>query len=462
LAVSAEQGPPAHFLVINLGVGGSKTPTGYQETTYRFSSGAGYSASVAGLALWRWLVDTQRPPEGVLFACTSTAWEERAAPVALEAVRLGLRWQGMVDHVDLEVPRSQEQVWAVLPPLEDWLRSHGVEASRPAILHLDLTHAFRAIPLAHTWLALYLQRRGIAAAGVWGYGAYDPARKEETPYLDLSHLLSLADWAEAVGAFHDRFDTGGVARLLDPLERAARHGAWAAGDAHPRGELGALLRAAEAAGRAFRAGLPLEAGLAAREHLGGMTVDTVRRAAGELLPHHAPLAEELFLSLEPVAVRSTGREAAKQGLVLDQAEILRQFGLVGRWKDAGMIDAALRGLRELVVSRVLLARGSGPGEWLTRSSRSAAEGRLNGLAAKPPARQLTEREEALAGLWRGVRDRRNPLAHAGMQRDAVNVVETRRALGDQLLPSFRKLDEDGQVWRLEGIPERREEEALEP
>jgi hypothetical protein len=456
------EAPPqlVHLLVVNLGSGRAATPTGYEETTYTFGDGPSarsYRATVAGLALWRWLQDTDRPPTRVLFACTPSAWKEKAGAVEDEARHLALGWEH-AEQRDLEIPRSQEQVWAMLQPLEEWIKQHGVGAGHKAVLHFDLTNAYRAIPIAQTWMALYLQRRGLVSPGVWGYGAFEPG-KQETPFLDLAHLLSLADWAEAVASFRDRFDTAGLTRLLEPLERSARRSAAVPGGPKPRNELRALLRAAHDAGEAFRAGLPLEVGLEVQTHLGKLSAAAVRDAAAELAPPHELLAEELFQSLQPLAAPATAKGDRKRQLPLDRAEIRRQLHLVERWVRAGMFDAALRALRELMVTRVLLAWGSKPGEWLRQQRRTSAEGRLHGLASRPAPRPLSPSEARLAKLWNHVRERRNPLAHAGMEENEVKLPGTRQALEKDLLPAFRALDSDDEVWRLEGIPEPREGEG---
>lgn len=443
---------PRHALLINLGRGSEKLPPpNYHITTYVFSDHQRCTTSIAGLALWWWLEHTNRPPVSVLFACTDTAWRDKADAAQAEALRLGLPWE-RIDHAEHEVPRALDQIWQVLPPLEEWLGRHGARQGDPLVLHLDLTHAYRAIPLAHTWMSLYLQRRGLIVPGVWGYGAFNEKEKEETPYLDLSHLFDLAEWAEAVRAFRDRLDTSALASLLDPLERTARRAAVADG-APPPGQLGALVRAARTASAAFQAGLPLEVGLEARSHLGGVTAEAVRDAASALLPFHAPLAEELFEHVSSLAVTEVAKKNPKVHLVLDERELARQLRLVEAWVRAGMVDAAMRAFRELIVSRVLFARGTPAPEWLQRNTREGVASQLWELAKKTPPRPLVGEEQALRTLWRGLGKRRNPLAHAGMEIDTVNVGEARHSLEHRLLPEFKRLHALNDVWLLADIPE---------
>ncbi len=436
-----------HLLIINLGTGK------YTPTTYVFPDETRVPTPIAGLALWKWLETIGQSPTSVVFACTGVAWRDRSPLVEKELEELGLPAERLAPTIELEVPRSLDAMWGLLPPLEKWIKESAGDGGEPPVVHFDLSHAFRAIPLAHTWLALYLERRGLVTHGVWGYGAFDQNAPELTPYLDLSHLLELAEWAEAVRAFRDRLDTSAVASLLDPQERSARRAVAAAG-AKPPGQLSAVVRAAKAVGEPFRAGLPLEVGITAREYLGATTAAAVREAAAGLgLGHVAPLAEELFQELQRLAVGAVAKTGAKRRLALDETEIQRQVRVVKAFARVGMVDAALRALRELIVNRVLLAWGSQEGSWLQRELRERAERRLAALALKPAPRPLSPEEEDLAALWRELRNRRNPLAHAGMQGDTVNPGEAKHTLESRLLAGFCCLHPHAAVWQLADLPE---------
>ncbi|MEP0773409.1 MAG: hypothetical protein HRF46_03480 [Acidobacteriota bacterium] len=448
---SIPQSVETHVLIVNLGRGNRQLPPPhYERTTYVMADGKNVGSCVAGLALWWWLRESGHAPQAVLFACTDAAWEDKEAAVRAEAERLGLPWE--LHEVERhEVPRRPEQLWAVLPQLERWLQRHGASRERSLTLHIDLTHAFRAIPMAHSWLALYLERRGLVRRGVWGYGAYDPNQKDLTPYLDLSHFADLADWAEAVRAFRERLDTATVGRLIDPLEKAARRQRAQAGQ-QPQGHLRAAISAAKEAGPFLRAGLPLEVGLSVRQRLGATTAFDAEQAAARLLPPFASLARDLVSVLDGFALPSVASRDPKRNHVLDHDEIRRQRRLVVAWLEAGMVDAALRALRELVINRVLLAWGESQ-DWLPIPTRKRAENRLRGLASTPPPRPLSEDEKRLRDLWNKITNRRNPLAHAGMRPEPVDVGGASQALRDELLPAFDHLDGVEDVWQLRDTPE---------
>ncbi|MGC8917599.1 MAG: hypothetical protein ACP5NF_11550 [Thermoanaerobaculum sp.] len=441
--------PQKHLLLVNLGKGSPNLPPpGYGRTTYHMPDGKAYSTCIAGLALWRWLVETARAPASVLFACTEASWHDKRESVRREALQLNLPFDSAVAHINLEVPREIKDIWNFLPELRTWLQQNTASFEHPPVLHMDLTHAFRAIPLAHTWLALYLVRRGAVRRGVWGYGAYVPEKPEDTPYLDLSHLMALAEWAEAVSAFRERLDPEPLAALLEPWERQARGSRAGQGAAPPR-EVRALISAAKKAGPYLRTGFPLEVGLAIGEDLSSVSTSALQKAAQSLGLPVEDLLEELHQRLQEFAVQDPAKRDAKNNVRLDKGEIQRQLHLVKAWLAAGRLDAAVRAFRELIVSRVQLARGVSAGKWL--QSRDEAESLLNKLAEDLRPRQLSKEEEKLRNLWRRLRTWRNAFAHSGMRPEHMDLINALKALKEDLVPLFEELNACEGVWRLENI-----------
>lgn len=406
-----------HLLLVNLGLGQEKAgPLGYAPTTYIMPDGKSYPTSFAGFALWQWLEDTERSPEAVVFACTETAWGEKHQTIEDSAAALGLDVARISDPVFLNIPKSLDDVWAMVQPLEDWLRRHG--DGRSPLLHMDLTHAYRAIPLAHLLIAMYFQERGLSRIGVCGYGAYERGQSE-TPYIDLSHLLHLAQWAQAVRAFRERFDTSGLAALLGQYEREASFEVAQMGSTPPP-EVRRVVKAARLAGPFFAAGLPLELGIKVRKTLANTTREDVDRAAKQLVAAHRSLVLELFDVLNPIAPAQVAKTSAKEALPLNDEEITRELRLLHHWLEAGLPERALLVLREVVINRVLLALR--PQGWLERSTRMAVEEALNEFAWNEACqRPQTPELQTLRSVWREIASRRNPLAHAGMQHNDVDV-----------------------------------------
>lgn len=444
------------LLLVNIGRGNpTLPPPGYVSTTYLFPGGAEHTTSLAGLALWRWLAETGREPKSVLVACTEAAWEDKAAVVTEEAQRLGLDVGRLATPVHLELPRTLDDVWAVLPPLERWIDAH-LNGQHAPVVHVDVTHAYRAIPIAHTWMLLYLQRSEKAAVGVVGYGAYDPESPDRTPFLDLSHLMRMADWAAAARDLAKAGDARELGRLVEE-EEELRRGERVADGGLPReaaasfSALRRVARAATATGRFFPAGLPLELGIETAQALGQLTPDEAAQAARAVVPGVESAARRLCEEARGFAMSGQlARKDPKRSLVLDAAEIERQLRLVEVWLGRNAVGQAARALREAVVNRLLLEWGAAPGEWLERSCRERAEGALNELRPSHEAELAlgshpTTETSALGRIWDALCRARNSFAHAAMQPDKVNVDEDGNRVF-RLLDELRELCEKPRAW----------------
>lgn len=440
----------AQALLINLGRGNPASPTGYDETTYVFPDGTTVPrTSLAGLALWRWLVDTGRAPVSVVFACTAAAWRDKCKAVGAEIEHLNLPAERLAPTIELEVPRTLDRVWEVLPPIESWLARVGAAPGYPIQLHLDLTHAYRAIPIAHTWMALYLERRGLAVPGVWAYAAYEKG-DPETPVIDLSHLLELAQWAGAVARFRERLDASDLADLLRRQSRKAREASWGHGrpaqdEVAAHGVLGKMVNAAAAAGRHFPANLPLELGLAVGQSLHGVHVEALENASGMVFPQHKTLLGELLGTLGTLAVPVSRRDQPKAHLGLDEAEIRRELHLAERWLTAGDVGAALRALRELLVNRVLLAWRCAPGDWLQRGWRERAQAAL--FAQGKGSREAPGAETPLGRLWDSTCSARNPYSHCAMEERRMDP-DAQAGEAREKLAKVKELLDDPGCWDL--------------
>ncbi len=479
-----------HVLLINLGRGNPQTRTGYTTTTYSFPDGKTVRTSLAGLALWRWLIDHGQAPRSVVFACTAVAWQDKHDAVHDEIRKLDLPAERLEDPIHLEMPRSLEQVWATFPPIEQWLTRQGATPENPLTLHLDLTHAYRAIPIAHTWMALYFQRRGLIIPGMWGYGAFEPATRGPTlpaspllpmarddgafepaapsltPFLDLSHLLDLAEWATGIDDFRRRFDTHRLGQLLARQERQesgkkALAGTLDQDEIAVRRHLRKLFNAARAAGESFAVGLPIETGLEIAARLGTTTAEQLEDSAGKWRLAFAPVLRSLFAELHPLAAGVPSTIAgSKERLALTKGEIDRQLRLVTLWLQVGAVGDALQALRELVVNRVLLAGAAGTGKkgWLSEEARKRAEDLLNAVRpprkGDPPAPARAAGNLAIIGdLWDRVCNTRNEFAHAGMSLGVVPPA-SRRQQAMKLVEAFSRLvwaDEATADWALRGV-----------
>lgn len=127
-------------------------------------------------------------------------------PARLLAGRLGCEVRlGLIPY-----GRTQEEQMRILEAVADQV----VEGEDVA---LDVTHGLRHLPMLGLLSALLLRAvRGARVRGVY-YGALDMTEAGLTPVLELSGLLAVADWAQALARLEAGGDYGALARELAPV-----------------------------------------------------------------------------------------------------------------------------------------------------------------------------------------------------------------------------------------------------
>ncbi|MCF7992147.1 MAG: TIGR02221 family CRISPR-associated protein [Thiohalocapsa sp.] len=92
-------------------------------------------------------------------------------------------------------------------------------------VELDVTHGFRHLPMLAILSALHLRSVRRAKIGSIWYGAFDPDTGEG-PVHDLSGLLHIADWLQALNTYDKDGDYGAFAPLLGPAGEVLREAAF--------------------------------------------------------------------------------------------------------------------------------------------------------------------------------------------------------------------------------------------
>jgi CRISPR-associated Csx2 family protein len=118
-------------------------------------------------------------------------------------------------------------------------------------LSLDVTHGFRHLPMMVITSALYLERvRNVTVEGIY-YGALEMTPEGgATPVIDLSGLLRVGDWVEALAAYQA---SGDPSSFVGPVRRDLEE----AGRESPNCDLLADGVFFERTGSPFRAAQPL-------------------------------------------------------------------------------------------------------------------------------------------------------------------------------------------------------------
>lgn len=225
----------------------SKTETGYRRTTYTFDGEPDEPTAFIGWSLRRRF----QPNRVVILGTAGSMWDhlfeadfELGAEAEKERERLIDATESKSVSPDLLNPlvplladKLKCEVRLVLIPYcrneneqLELLRIMADEVSDGEEVHLDVTHGFRHLPMLALLSALHLRKvKQAKILGIW-YGAYDFDTKE-APVYDLSGLLRIASWVEALNTFDkdgdysvfaDRLEQDGLPKVnTNHLRRAA-------------------------------------------------------------------------------------------------------------------------------------------------------------------------------------------------------------------------------------------------
>jgi CRISPR-associated Csx2 family protein len=312
-----------------------------------------------------------------------------------------------VEFVPIPEGRSEQELWEIF--------NHVANAvGEGDTILLDITHAFRYIPMIVFAVAAYLRRTKEVTIAHVVYGAFE-ARDENNraPIFDLTPLLELLDWTSGAEALLERGDAGLIADKMIAAHQTLR----LTGTGTPA-RLKTLGQKLQDFSQALHLSRPQEVMRTAHELLSLLEEarDEFQRWA---LPF-ALLAEQIRRELEPLAFAKPD--------ALSRENLERQVGLVEYYLRKGLVVQAITLAREWVVSFVLLYGGKEEWRegWLKHSNREEAEQALGAAAARrrgenaePPEwfDRLSNKEE-LGELWNKLGNLRNDLAHCAMRENA--------------------------------------------
>ncbi len=325
-------------------------------------------------------------------------WYDR---LAAELVEAGLQ----PEPIDIPEGRNEDEILQIFSRLV-------ARVPKGARVVLDVTFALRHLPFVYLATLAYLTGlRNVKIEGIY-YGAYElKTTGSSVPILDITVLFQLLRWYHALAATRDSGEWLGVARALrTDVSRLFQRGA---GDP----QLSRLQTPTEQLAHALAMGLPIEAGLRARQLSEALAAVSKTEVSG--------LASRLALGalqseLPNWAVDAAGT-ARKQALALTTQELVRQLRLARWYADHHDLDKALLVLREWLVSALLHALGRAE-RWLDYGqSRKPVEDLLNALCERSKANVASDPERAVSSLWDEIATKRNRLAHAGMTEQEVSV-----------------------------------------
>ncbi len=343
--------------------------------------------------------------------------------------RLKERLGSLVEPVPIPIGTSERELWEIFD------RCVSVVDKGDELL-LDVTHAFRSLPLVVFTAASYLRRAKGASIRHIVYGAYDAdphggaergARR--APIFDLTPMVDLLDWLSGAELLLLRSDGFPLADKLEATQR--RLWAQRLGDELPR-QLLNVARRLRHLSRAMHLAWPRQVMADARKLLPVLdsAIEEVRRWS----PPFAVIVEQVRQEVGPLAHDRPDD--------LDAEHLRRQLALIEHYLRKGLVMQAVAVAREWLVSWVVLQRAGGEA-WLSRGEREEAEKALSAAVAYRAGRSsdVPDWARALPGweravdIWSDLRGLRNAVAHCAMTEghpNAMTVESKAQSLPTQL------------------------------
>ncbi len=319
--------------------------------------------------------------------------------------------------VSIPEGRSEAELWEIFGQVAD-----AVGAGETVIL--DITHAFRSIPLIVFNVAAYLRRTKNVTIEHILYGAFEarepfrtpPQPEDRVPVFDLAPLLELLDWTSGAEALLKRGDAGLIAeKIIETHQRLWTKGAETLQKPTKLKLLGQKLQNLSKALHLSRPRevMPLSAELVS-------LLSDAREEFHQWAKPFALIADQIRQELEGFAF-GTSDELSRQSLE-------KQLQLVEYYLQKGLIVQAVALAREWVVNWVALHCKEG--DWRDAHFREKKlEATLNAAARRsqgkqeelPPWWNALPLADRCAELWDWLGDLRNDLAHCGMRTKAAGI-----------------------------------------
>lgn len=347
--------------------------------------------------------------------------------------RLKHKLGSIIETVNIPLGKSEEELWDIFSIITE-------QVPQQATVIIDITHAFRSLPLIAFNVASYLRRiKSIKVERIL-YGNFeardanfDPPR---TPIFDLTSTLDLQDWLHGIDAFQRR---GYAEELSDSLIRTQDRlyqTLLPGGTARPR-ELKHIARQLKGFSEALRLLRPLEAGsTAAKVH---DLLETVQHEASCWAKPFASVLKELTAEISPVK--------NKEPTALSIENLNTQINLIQYYLDKDLVVQAVLFAREWLVSYVMLLTDR-KADWRRKAVRFDAERELGQVIAwqkkqRDPAilpswYQQIPQADRIGKLWINLSSLRNDVAHCAMNTDAATPDTIRNKI-KELISSLKAL-----------------------
>lgn len=316
--------------------------------------------------------------------------------------RLARELNGKFITVDIPNGNSEAQLWEIF-------QNCANAVDRDDKIILDITHAFRSIPLLVFIVAGYLRQVKQVRLKHIIYGAFEArdTTTDRTPIFDLTPFVQLLDWTNAVNVFQN------------------------SGDARPIAELDIsedISEALKALSEALLTNRTLEAQDAALQ-FNGLNLHQLKQVSTPF----GMLFSQLQSNYTDMAVYMPS-DNPKKSLEKQKRQIAWYV------KNQHYLQAITL-MREWLISYECLQQGD---RWLSQDSRKRAEKALNERLQNQSSQlavglaSLTS-NQTLTTLWGQCIEVRNDLAHCGMRHDRKSAPEVIQAI-ETLFQEFEEFD----------------------
>ena len=339
-------------------------------------------------------------PDRLIAFATEAVRSRKAA----ELKRLEEKIGGKFEAIAIPNGNSEAQLW-------DIFQRCAEAVDRDDEIILDITHAFRSIPLLVFIVAGYLRQVKRVRLKHIIYGAFEArdTTTDQTPIFDLTPFVQLLDWTNAVNVFQNSGDARPIAGLAIPDPKIAN----------------ALKKLSET----LLTNRTLEAQEAAFD-FNGLDLTPMKEES----PPFGMLISQLQANYRQMAVYDPSSKSGQS--------LKKQWIQIKWYIENQHYLQAVTLMREWLISYECIHHGTK--DWLNQGSRDAAEARLKGrrgsrmttLSALVPNQIPTK-------LWEQCTEVRNDLAHCGMRyrpKIATTVIRDSESLFDNFGVFFKSIE----------------------
>ena len=338
----------------------------------------------------------------------------------------------LLSIVDITKGKTVEEIWKLF----DGVVSEGskLDAEEDVRVYLDITNAFRHLPLVlYTSLSYLESMNKVKIDGIY-YGALDAKENDVIPVFDLTNLSKILRGSYAVKQFEESANISGIRDFVnDAIYENTKENPERSIIKYEFDEFQNL----------FSAGLPLEAGIEAKN----LVYKINKRFPGSGLETTKQLMERVYDKLDEVSITEKPK---KSNILLSIEELNRTLSFI-KWElDTRNIANALLLLREWVISRVMLSLGETE-KWIDKEKRSKVEFLL-GAFSKNYNKFENHVGYEFIKEWRQLTERRNEYAHGGYRLDDVKIKKGYEKATEFYEFCLNNIDND-EFWKIpENLP----------